>query len=70
MPNLHLGFSHFLLVSIGAVFGTWARFNFVRYFKFQYDKPYRGTFLLNILASFMLGLFISMEQVLFTESQI
>ncbi|WP_414153585.1 fluoride efflux transporter FluC [Prochlorococcus sp. MIT 1341] len=62
--------SQFFFVSIGACFGTLARFNFVRYFQSIYELTFLGTLTVNILASFALGLFISIEPLVFSQASL
>ena len=46
------------MVSIGAVSGTWLRFKLVHYFQANFNKKHWGTFAVNLIASFLLGLTI------------
>ena len=67
MPDTNIVFIRFLIVSFGAVIGTWVRFVFVRYSKLFVGTVSRGTVLVNICASFSLGLCISIDPLSFQK---
>ncbi len=61
MSEGKLVFLQCCLVSSGAILGTWIRFNLVAYAQAIFGKAYWGNFIVNILASFFLGLFVSIK---------
>ena len=51
-----------LLVAIGAVPGAWLRFRVVNHFEPIIPRKHWGTFGVNVIACFALGLLVSLEQ--------
>jgi len=51
-----------LLVSIGAVPGAWLRFRVVNRLEPMLPRKHWGTFLVNVIAAFALGLVVGLEQ--------
>ena len=50
----------FFLVSIGAIIGSWFRFKIIYYFERLCKHRFLGTFCVNIIATFFLGLTIAL----------
>ena len=51
-----------LLVAIGAVPGAWLRLKMVNHFEPMVPKKHWGTFTVNVLACFALGLVLALEE--------
>ena len=51
-----------LLVAIGAVPGAWLRFRVVNHLEPMIPRKHWGTFGVNVIACFVLGLVVSLEQ--------
>ena len=68
MHDVNIDFFRFILVSIGAVLGVWTRFVLVEIISKNVNKSAWGTLLVNILASFSLGLFISVEHLTYQNN--
>jgi CrcB protein len=51
-----------LLVAMGAVPGAWLRFRVVNHFEPMIPRKHWGTFGVNLIACFCLGLLVSLEQ--------
>jgi fluoride exporter len=51
-----------LLVAIGAVPGAWLRFRVVNHFEPMLPRKHWGTFGVNVVAAFALGLVVGLEQ--------
>lgn len=51
-----------LLVAIGAVPGAWLRFRVVNHLEPMIPRKHWGTFGVNVMACFVLGLVVSLEQ--------
>ena len=55
------GFKSFFLLSIGAIAGCWIRMHLTSFFGSIFSAKYWGTLLVNIFATFFLGLFIALQ---------
>ncbi len=53
------GFRSFFLLSIGAILGSWTRMYLTAFFSSVFPAKYWATFVINILSSFFLGLFLA-----------
>ena len=51
-----------LLVGLGAISGAWLRLKVVNHFEPMVPKKHWGTFLVNVAASFALGLVLALEE--------
>ena len=51
-----------LLVAIGAVPGAWLRFRMVNHFEPMLPRKHWGTFSVNVIACFALGLIVGLEE--------
>ena len=54
-----LGFYEIILVTTGAILGSWARFYLSNIFNLTFSKKYIGTLLVNTIATFLLALLAS-----------
>ena len=54
--------SEALLVGLGAIPGAWLRLKVVNHFQPMVPKKYWGTFLVNVLACFALGLVLALNE--------
>ena len=51
-----------LLVGLGAIPGAWLRWKVVNHFEPMLPKKHWGTFLVNVIASFALGLVLALQE--------
>ena len=51
-----------LLVGVGAIPGAWLRLKMVKHFEPMVPKKHWGTFLVNVVACFALGLVLALDQ--------
>ena len=51
-----------LLVGLGAIPGAWLRWKAVNHFEPMLPKKHWGTFLVNVIASFALGLVLALQE--------
>ena len=61
-------FHPFLLIGSGAILGSWLRMYVTNYFRDYHSSSYFGTFLVNIVSAFLLGLFFALHPHLFDNS--
>ena len=51
----------FLLIGVGAIFGSWARIYATKYIESRFSFKYIGTFVVNTFAAFFLGFFVAIQ---------
>ena len=59
-----------VLVGLGAIPGAWLRLKVVNHFEPMLPKKHWGTFLVNVIASFALGLVLALDETCFASSGI